>query len=243
MQVWNLDTRQVAGPPLRHANDVSCVAFSFDGRYLVGGCCDFRIWVWDADVIRRPSPDAPPPLPKAEPFPLPTTDPKDEDNTVLPAVSPALIPLPPSPNSLLGSILELPRSHHTPFPPTGSDKQAQMEPPPAVTRRTDSVGAKGLWKWQKRRKRVCSGEGSDTTIPGVRGRLRRLVQGLSTRPGDGVLDNGADRKWPAEDIQEAKRGHDRHDPDFTSQGQDDGGEVLFLCCYFARRERRHDQPV
>jgi WD40 repeat protein len=246
MQVWNLDTRQVAGPPLRHANDVSCAAFSFDGRYLVSGCCDFRIWLWDADVIRRPSPDAPPPLAKAGPAPLPTTDSK-EDNTAPPTVSPALIPLPPSPNSLLGSILELPRSHHPPSPPTGSDKQAhevQTEPPSIVTRRTDSVIATGLWKRQKRRKRIYSGEGSDTSIPGVRGRLRshlqRLVQGLSTKPRDGVLDNDGDHKGPAEDIQEAKRGHDR-DP--MGQAQDDGGEVLFLCCYFSRRARRHDQPI
>lgn len=145
MQVWNLDTRQVAGPPLRHANDVSCVAFSADGRYLVGGCCDFRIWLWDADVIRRPCPDAPPPLPKVEPAPLvscspghttvltnskPITDSKPEDNTVR-TVSPALIPLPPSPNSLLGSILEVSRMVHLhsshPYP-----KMTASEIPPST---------------------------------------------------------------------------------------------------------------
>jgi hypothetical protein len=67
-----------------------------------------------------------------------------------------------------------------------------------------------------------------------------VSQGLSTKPRDGVLDNDGDHKGPAEDIQEAKRGHDR-DP--MGQAQDDGGEVLFLCCYFSRRARRHDQPI
>ncbi|KAF8557956.1 WD40 repeat-like protein [Imleria badia] len=239
MQVWNLDTRQVAGPPLRHANDVSCVAFSSDARYLVGGCCDFRIWLWDADVVRRPCSDAPPPLPKVEPAPLPTTDSKPEDNTVPRTVSPALIPLPPSPNSLLGSILELPRCHHPPTPPIESVKQApvQTDPLPATTRWTDPLVLKGLWKRQKKHKRGYPGESSDTSIPGVRGRLQRLVKGLSTKPRSDAPDSDADRHesaaGPAEDIPEAKREH------ATPQARDDGDEVLFFCCYFART-MRHD---
>ena len=150
MQVWNLVTRQVAGPPLSHANDVSCVAFSSDGRYLVGGCCDFRIWLWDASVVRQPSPDAPPPLPKAEPTPLvsrslslpaytivltssqPTTDSKPEDNTVPQPISPALVPLPPSPNSLLGSILEVSSIAHLPSSHTDEKTTAPKVSPSTI---------------------------------------------------------------------------------------------------------------
>jgi len=63
-------------------------------------------------------------------------------------------------------------------------------------------------------------------------RLRRLVQGLSTKPGGGAPDSDAGHKGSVvgpTDMQETRRGHD----------PDDGHEVLFLCCYFARTIR-HD---
>lgn len=126
--------------------------------------------------------------------------------------------------------------------------------------RTESVIVKGVWKRGKRNKRIYSREGSDTSIPGVRGRLgsrfhwlvkvrpyRSLeeviltiisAQGLSTKPNGGLPDSNLDHKGPAvgpdEDIQEAKRGHD---PNPGGRAQDDGEEVLILCCYFSRTNR------
>ncbi|KAG9316447.1 hypothetical protein JVU11DRAFT_2481 [Chiua virens] len=221
-----------------------------DGRYLIGGCCDFRIWIWDADVIRRPSPDAPPPLNKIDPAPLPPVDLKPE----VTALPPAMIPLPPSPNSLLGSILELPRSERScssprpPSPRLGTpiikrDQQIQTEPPPTVHRRIESTVIKALWKKRRKHTRVDPTERSDIPSGRLRSRFQRLVQGLSTKSGRSVSvgdgDHGESAAGPVEDVQGKKRGHDPEPPE---QGLDDDGQLVFLCCYLARTVR-HDQPV
>ncbi|KAG6330333.1 hypothetical protein ID866_8754 [Astraeus odoratus] len=113
MQVWNLTTRDVAGPTLRHANDVSCVAFSFDGRYIAGGCCDFRVWLWDASLLWRyqSSPSAGEMPPAQQPSlslgaPTPRTPvlpevplPPEHEAPQEDRQSPAMVPLPPSPLS------------------------------------------------------------------------------------------------------------------------------------------------
>ncbi|KAG9316117.1 quinon protein alcohol dehydrogenase-like superfamily [Chiua virens] len=114
VQIWNLETHQLGGPPLRHANDVSWLDFSSDGRYLISGCCDFKIWLWDAiDVLSRPSSDVLPPSPKAAPA-LPLSPFPPLRLTSLPSISPAMVPLPPSPTS--SNSIQIPFSGWHPRP-------------------------------------------------------------------------------------------------------------------------------
>jgi WD40 repeat protein len=49
--LWNLDTNQPIGTPLRHQKDVSSATFSADGKFLVTCCRDRHIYTWDISAI------------------------------------------------------------------------------------------------------------------------------------------------------------------------------------------------
>ncbi|KAG2748777.1 WD40 repeat-like protein [Suillus brevipes Sb2] len=49
--LWNLDTNQPIGTPLRHQKDVSSATFSADGKFLVTCCGDRHIYTWDISAI------------------------------------------------------------------------------------------------------------------------------------------------------------------------------------------------
>jgi WD40 repeat protein/serine/threonine protein kinase len=48
-RIWNVRTgSQIVDPPLHHSNDVRCLVFSLDGRFLASGGYDHVIKIWDA---------------------------------------------------------------------------------------------------------------------------------------------------------------------------------------------------
>jgi WD40 repeat protein len=48
VRIWDLTTRkEIVDPPLRHANDVRCLAFNGDGQFLASGGHDRLVKVWD----------------------------------------------------------------------------------------------------------------------------------------------------------------------------------------------------
>lgn len=50
-RIWNLENDQLIGPPLHHEKSVKGVAFSADGKFLITGCIDGRIYTWDISAI------------------------------------------------------------------------------------------------------------------------------------------------------------------------------------------------
>jgi hypothetical protein len=50
-QLWNLETDQLIGTPLHHENEVNCVTFSADGKFLFTACNDDHIYTWDVSAI------------------------------------------------------------------------------------------------------------------------------------------------------------------------------------------------
>ncbi|KAG2045523.1 WD40 repeat-like protein [Suillus hirtellus] len=53
-RLWNLDTNLQIGPPLQHKNDVTCAAFSADGKLLsTAGRGDENAYVWDIQAILK----------------------------------------------------------------------------------------------------------------------------------------------------------------------------------------------
>lgn len=48
-RLWNLDSNQLIGPPLRHECEVRCVFFS--GKFLATGCYDHNMYTWDVSAI------------------------------------------------------------------------------------------------------------------------------------------------------------------------------------------------
>ena len=47
VQVWKIDTAQLVAKFRDHADDVDCLAFSHDGKYLATGSADKTIKIWD----------------------------------------------------------------------------------------------------------------------------------------------------------------------------------------------------
>ncbi|KAG1901931.1 WD40-repeat-containing domain protein [Suillus fuscotomentosus] len=53
-RLWNLDTNLQIGPPLQHKNDVTCAAFSTDGKLLsTAGWQDEIAYIWDIQAILK----------------------------------------------------------------------------------------------------------------------------------------------------------------------------------------------
>ncbi|KAG2054861.1 WD40 repeat-like protein [Suillus hirtellus] len=53
-RLWNLDTNLQIGPPLQHKNDVTCAAFSADGKLLsTAGWQDKNAYIWDIQAILK----------------------------------------------------------------------------------------------------------------------------------------------------------------------------------------------
>jgi WD40 repeat protein len=46
VRLWDVSTGEQLAVLDDFANDVNAVAFSLDGRYLIAGCNDGRIYVW-----------------------------------------------------------------------------------------------------------------------------------------------------------------------------------------------------
>jgi WD40 repeat protein len=53
VQLWNLENSQPIGSPLYHADRVSHVSFSADGKLLATGCSDFNAYIWDVSAILK----------------------------------------------------------------------------------------------------------------------------------------------------------------------------------------------
>ncbi|KAG2063149.1 hypothetical protein BDR04DRAFT_1164182 [Suillus decipiens] len=51
-RLWNLDNGQPIIFPIEHADTVSCVSFSADGRLVATGCHDHNAYVWTIDSLR-----------------------------------------------------------------------------------------------------------------------------------------------------------------------------------------------
>ncbi|KAG1836368.1 hypothetical protein DFJ58DRAFT_749823 [Suillus subalutaceus] len=50
-RLWNLDDSKPIGLPLNHANIVTVVSFSADGKLLATGCDDKNAYTWDVSAI------------------------------------------------------------------------------------------------------------------------------------------------------------------------------------------------
>jgi WD40 repeat protein len=50
-KLWNPDTNQPIGTPLRHPDRVRTANFSADGKFLVTSCLDRHIYTWDVSAI------------------------------------------------------------------------------------------------------------------------------------------------------------------------------------------------
>src|SRR5262249_11044760 len=51
VRIWDVTGKQIVEPPLRHGtNDVRCVAFGKDGRFLASGAKDHVVKVWDTQT-------------------------------------------------------------------------------------------------------------------------------------------------------------------------------------------------
>ncbi|KAG2132108.1 WD40-repeat-containing domain protein [Suillus clintonianus] len=50
-RLWNLNNGQPISPPLKHANTVTCMSFSADGKQLATGCYDYDAYTWDVSAI------------------------------------------------------------------------------------------------------------------------------------------------------------------------------------------------
>jgi WD40 repeat protein len=49
---WDIETNQPIGTPLHHEDNVNCVTFSADGKFLVTGCSDSNyIYTWYVSAI------------------------------------------------------------------------------------------------------------------------------------------------------------------------------------------------
>lgn len=51
--LWNLKTNLPVCPPFQHDKDVSCLAFSADGKLLVTACEDKNVYLWDIYAILK----------------------------------------------------------------------------------------------------------------------------------------------------------------------------------------------
>jgi WD40 repeat protein len=51
VQLWNLETNQPIATLLYHENPVNCTTFSADGKFLVTGCDDGDIYIWDIFAV------------------------------------------------------------------------------------------------------------------------------------------------------------------------------------------------
>ncbi|KAG1781094.1 quinon protein alcohol dehydrogenase-like superfamily [Suillus placidus] len=52
-RLWNLENDQIIGPPLHHEDWAQCATFSVDGKFLIIGCYNGRIYTWDVATIIR----------------------------------------------------------------------------------------------------------------------------------------------------------------------------------------------
>ena len=51
--MWDVRTRELVGQPLAwHSGDITCIAFSHDGKKIATGAHDQTIRLWDADTGR-----------------------------------------------------------------------------------------------------------------------------------------------------------------------------------------------
>jgi WD40 repeat protein len=50
-RLWNLENSQPISSPLHHADSVSCVSFSADGKLLATSCDDKNAYTWDVSAI------------------------------------------------------------------------------------------------------------------------------------------------------------------------------------------------
>lgn len=50
-RLWDLENDKLIEPPLYHEAMVGCVVFSEDGKFVVAGCDDGRIYTWDVSAI------------------------------------------------------------------------------------------------------------------------------------------------------------------------------------------------
>jgi WD40 repeat protein len=51
--LWNLDTNLPIGPPLQHEDGLWCAALSPDGKVLVTGCRNHKLYTWDVHAILK----------------------------------------------------------------------------------------------------------------------------------------------------------------------------------------------
>lgn len=51
--LWNLNTNLPVCPLLQHEKDVSCLAFSADGKLLVTACEDKNVYLWDINTMLK----------------------------------------------------------------------------------------------------------------------------------------------------------------------------------------------
>lgn len=225
MQIWNLSSRQEVNTILRHANDVSCVAFSLDGRYIAGGCCDFRIWLWDASLLCRSQSSVTelaqqiPSTPVLPQLPLPPQIDEPENDRR----SPTTVPLPPSPlSSIIGVI---PRSKYReddqePVVPAKSCNSTSVDTTPRNRTRlqksqdgTESHRAKGIARFTAISRQFIQRSRRQRDEAGKRSRSPAVH--LPNPPGSTQLN--LDSESPSH--------------------FEDADEILFLCCYFVRTKR------
>ncbi|KAI6129460.1 WD40-repeat-containing domain protein [Pisolithus croceorrhizus] len=230
MQIWNLSTRQEASTILRHANDVSCVAFSLDGRYIAGGCCDFRIWLWDASLPYRSQSSVnelaqqistPPPIPSTPVLPqLPLPPEIDESETV--RHSPTTVPLPPSPLSSIGVI---PRTQNR------EDDQEPVVPAKRCNNTSVDTTPRNRTPSQKNR------DGTELHRARGIGRFTAISRQFIQRSRRHRNKSGKRSGSPAVHVSNPSGSAQVNLDSDSASHLEDADEILFLCCYFARTKR------
>ncbi len=53
VRIWDIESQELVGQPLAwHPQEVTCIAFSHDGKTIVTGCRDWNLRLWDAETGR-----------------------------------------------------------------------------------------------------------------------------------------------------------------------------------------------